>query len=80
MTRRSHSDDSMDAWPGQHMGRTEGEKVNGDELADLAAELLKEMIRIGDTTPSRPKASRLGNPYAPRLRNPSRYLKKLSTS
>ena len=57
-------DDSMDARPSQHMGRMVGEKVNEDELADLAAELLKEMIRIGDATPSRPNAFRLGNPYA----------------
>jgi hypothetical protein len=45
--------------------RRVGAKVNEDELADMAAELLKEMIRIGDATPGRrPNASRLGNPYA----------------
>lgn len=35
-----------------------------DELADLAAGLLKEMIHIGDATPGGPHASRLRNPYA----------------
>lgn len=35
-----------------------------DELADLAAELLKEMIHIGDASPGGPNASRLRNPYA----------------
>jgi hypothetical protein len=44
--------------------RTVGAKVNEDELADMATELLKEMIRIGDATPGRPNASRLSNPYA----------------
>lgn len=44
--------------------RTVGAKVNEDELADMAAELLKEMIHIGDASPDGPNASRLHNPYA----------------
>jgi hypothetical protein len=38
--------------------------VTEDELADLAAQLLKEIIHIGDAIPSRPNAPRLRNPYA----------------
>ena len=41
-----------------------GAKVNEDELADMAAELLKEMIHIGDARPGGPNTSRLCTPYA----------------
>jgi hypothetical protein len=44
--------------------RAAGAKMNEDEVADLAAELLKEMIHIGDASSGGPNASRLRNPYA----------------